>query len=60
MVAGGIHVHEWAGIRAPSFHAMDAAIERRYTAFPPVLTRDKLFYIERIGIYSLEPSETPM
>jgi hypothetical protein len=39
---------------------MDAAPGRRYTAFPPVLTRDKRFDIARIGIDALEPSETPI
>ena len=60
MVAGSLQVHERAGIRLPSCHEIDTATGRRYAAFPPVLRRDKLFDIARIGIDALEPSETPM
>jgi hypothetical protein len=38
---------------------MDAAIERRYTAFPPVLTRDTLFDIARFGRDALEALRDP-
>ena len=57
--AGGIQVHEWAGIRLPSVHEMDAAPGRRDTAFPPVWTRDTRYDMARIGIDALEPSEPP-
>jgi hypothetical protein len=43
----------------PSCHEMGAAPGRRDTALPPVLTRDTLFDIGRIGIDVLAPSETP-
>lgn len=59
LVGGGIHGHEPAGIRISSCHEMGAALGRRDAAFPPVLTRDTLFDIGRIGIDVLAPSETP-
>jgi hypothetical protein len=42
LVAGGIHVDELTVIRLPSLPDIGAARGRRYAAFQPVLTHDKL------------------